>query len=268
MMLSMALIAVIIIGVLLCDIAVRYFMVQPALEKAQLTTLRNVLELAIQVVGLLLILLVIFGTPRQMPTMVGLATAGLTIALQDFLLAFLGWFVLMGKHGIRVGDWVEINGVGGEVTQVGLFYTTLLETGNLADKGIPTGRRIRLINSFAIRGQYFNFSTAGQWMWDEITVNIPEAGSVDALIERIQESVMEETEENAGAAEKEWRSGAPGGSLSRYSTKPTVNMRPAASGIDVHVRYVTRASGRIEMRNRLYHRVLELLRAQTQAPGK
>ena len=76
----------------------------------------------------------------------------------------------MGKNGIHVGDWVEINGVGGEVTEIGLMTTTLLETGGLADQGHPTGRRISFMNGFAIRGQYFNFSTAGQWMWDEISV--------------------------------------------------------------------------------------------------
>ena len=107
-------------------------------------------------------------TPRETPTILGLATAAFTIALQDFILAFLGWFVLIGKNGIHVGDWVEINGVGGEVTEVGLFSTTLLETGTIADRGLPTGRRITFMNGFAIRGQYFNFSTTGQWMWDEI----------------------------------------------------------------------------------------------------
>ena len=75
----------------------------------------------------MLILLVIFGTPQETPTILGLATAALTIALQDYILAFLGWFVLMGKNGIHVGDWVEINGVNGEVSEVGLITTTLLE---------------------------------------------------------------------------------------------------------------------------------------------
>ena len=79
----------------------------------------------------------------------------------------------MGKNGIRVGDWVEINGVGGEVVEIGLFRTAMLETGNWTDKGHPTGRRVTFINSFAIKGQYFNFSTTGQWMWDEIEVTFP-----------------------------------------------------------------------------------------------
>src|ERR1019366_10745052 len=94
-------------------------------------------------------------------------------ALQDFIVAFFGWFVLMGRNGIRIGDWVEINGVVGEIVNIGLFRTSMLEMGNSVDKGRPTGRRTAFINSFAIKGQYFNFSTTGQWMWDEIRVSIP-----------------------------------------------------------------------------------------------
>jgi small-conductance mechanosensitive channel len=77
-----------------------------------------------------LILIVILGVPSQMPTIIGLAGAGLTVALKDFIVAFFGWFVLMGKNGLRVGDWVEIDGVAGEVVEINLLRTVLLETGN------------------------------------------------------------------------------------------------------------------------------------------
>jgi small-conductance mechanosensitive channel len=168
----------------------------------------------------------------------------------------------MGKNGIRVGDWVEINGVGGEVTEIGLMSTTLLETGDLADRGHPTGRRITFINSFAIRGKYFNFSTAGQWMWDEITVNLPASDDTQAMVERIHKAVEEETEESARVAEQEWKRGTRDDGLSRFSAAPVVNLRPSGSGIDVLVRYVTRASERFGVRNRLYQHVIDLLRKE------
>ena len=57
------------------------------------------------------ILLVIFGMPSNLATVVALAGAGVTVAMKDFIVGFFGWFVLMGKDGIRAGDWVEINGV-------------------------------------------------------------------------------------------------------------------------------------------------------------
>jgi len=205
---SLALIAFIVICIILCDALVRWLIANPALDRRQTHTLRSVLQLGIQVAGGLLILLVVFGWPQQMSTVLGLTTAGLTIAMQDFILAFFGWFALMGRNGIRVGDWVEIDGVCGEVTEIGLMSTTLLETGDLADKGHPTGRRITFLNNFAIRGQYFNFSTAGQWMWDEITVSIQESGDTDKIVEEIRKAVEKETEKSGRVAEQEWKRGS------------------------------------------------------------
>jgi small-conductance mechanosensitive channel len=221
--------------------------------------MRSIMQLSIQVIGVVMILMVIFGSPKETPTILGLTTAALTIALQDFIIAFLGWFVLIGKNGIHVGDWVEINGVGGEVIEVGLFNTTLLETGTLADRGLPTGRRITFMNGFAIRGQYFNFSTSGQWMWDEISLNLPASENVHEWLDRIQKVVVAETEKNANLAEQEWKRGAHGSSLSKFSATAVENLRPSASGIEVLVRYVTRASERFELRNRLYQKLFEML---------
>jgi small-conductance mechanosensitive channel len=262
---SLALIVFILICMVLANALVRRLMAHPALDHKQTRTLRSILEMTIRVVGFVLVLLVIFGLPKETPTILGLTTAALTIALQDFIIAFLGWFVLVAKEGIRVGDWVEINGVGGEVIEVGLFTTTLLETGTLEDKGHPTGRRITFMNGYAIRGQYFNFSTSGQWMWDEIGVTIPASADAPGMVEEIHKAVSEETEENARLAESEWKRGAHGAGLSRFSAAPVVNLRPSSSGIETKVRYVTRASERFELRNRLYQRIVELLQHQGKA---
>jgi small-conductance mechanosensitive channel len=263
---SSALIAFILICMVLGDKLVRRLM-RPSLERRQLETMRMILELVVQVVGVLLILIVLFGAPHQTPTVLGLATAALTIALQDFVLAFFGWFRIVGKRGIRVGDWVEINGVGGEVTEVGLMTTTLLETGNLVERGYPTGRRITFMNSYAIRGQYFNFSTTGQWMWDAITVAVPPSVDAHATVERILKEVEEEMKENTRVAEQEWKRGTRGDRLSQFRTDPSVNLRPSGSGVDVEVRYVTRASERFDMRNRLFRHVINILQEQMRPPS-
>lgn len=228
-------------------------------------TLRTVISLGIQLLTLVLVLLVIFGVPDQVPTILGLGAAGLTVVFQSFILAFFGWFVLMGKNGIRVGDWVEINGVGGKVVEIGVFRTALLETGNWTDKGHPTGRRVTFINNFAVTGQFFNFSTAGQWMWDEISLNIPSGDGTYATIEAIHKAVLEQTEKDVAVAEAEWKHAGKMQGLGQFSATPSVDMRPAASGIDILVRYVTRAADRFEMRNKLYQTVIELLHKPDEA---
>src|SRR5262249_20198228 len=158
--------------------------------------LRTVARVALQVTALLLILLVAVGIPGQVGTFVGLATAGLTVALKDFIVGFIGWFVLMGKNGMRLGDWVEINGVTGEVVEIGPFHTVLLETGNWTDSGHPTGRRVTFTNSFAIEGHYFNFSTSGQWLWDELQVVLPAGQDPYPVVEAIQKQVQEATSQS------------------------------------------------------------------------
>ncbi len=256
---SSAWIAFILICVILLDGLARHLIDRAKLDRGRVKTLHIIFKLAIQLLGALIVLFVVFGAPSEMPTILGLTTAGLTLVLQDFIIAFFGWFVLMGKHGIRVGDWVEINGVAGEVAEIGIFRTSMLETGNWTDQGHPTGRRVSFINSFAIRGQYFNFSTTGQWMWDEIRFSIPAAQENYAMIELIHAAVLKETEKDARLAEAEWKRSSRHAGLSQFAADPAVEMRPGASGINIVVRYVTRASERFEVRNRLYERVIGLL---------
>jgi small-conductance mechanosensitive channel len=256
---SIVWVLIIIACVVIIDGLVRKAMDYPHLEPRQRHTLRAIFSLAVNIVGLLCILMVIFGVPRGTPQILGFTTAAVTIVLQDFILSFFGWFVLMGPKGIRVGDTVEIDGIGGEVTELDLFSTTLLETGALAGKGYPTGRRISVMNSFAIRGRYFNFSTAGQWLWDQLEVPLPATSDNHAIIGKIKQAVEEETAENARQAEREWARGGRGASLSRFGSSPSVNLRPSATGFDLEIYYVTRASERVSTRNRLFARVAELL---------
>lgn len=223
-------------------------------------TFRVVVRFLIQALGLGLALLVIFGPPSQIATVLALAGAGLTVALKDFIVAFFGWFILMGRNGIRTGDWVEINGTGGEVIEVGLLHTVLLETGNWSDAGHPTGRKVTFVNSFAIEGHYFNFSTTGQWLWDEIDFPIPAGADPYPIAEAVQKDVLEETGNNIRMAEQEWQRSVPAHVAKSFSAAPDISVRPTPLGVDVIVRYITRAHERYETRSRLFFRIVERLR--------
>jgi small-conductance mechanosensitive channel len=229
------------------------------LDRRQMQTLRATARVSVQVAAVLLILLVIFGPPNQLGTFLGLAGAGLTVALKDFIVGFLGWFVLMGKNGIRLGDWVEINGVTGEVVEIGLFHTVLMETGNWTDSGHPTGRRVTFTNSYAIEGHYFNFSTSGQWLWDELQVVLPTGEDPYPVIEGIQKRVLEETKEHAQQAAQELKTAAGNRDIGSFSAEPSVNLKPVLGGIELSVRYITQANQRAQLRNKLNQAAVEVL---------
>ena len=208
----------------------------------------------VQILAAGLILLVIFGPPGQISTIIGLATAGLTVVLRDFIISFLGWFALMGKNGVRAGDWVEINGVSGEVIEIGLLKTVLLELGNWTDIAgtyRPLGGVFEQFLRW--RGITSNFSTfEGQWLWDELEVNLPAAGDPYPMAGEIRKRWwsrrwcrLRASRRGLGARHQAIRRAS-------FSAKPAVNLRPTATGLEVVVRYITRAPQRNAMKSKLF----------------
>jgi hypothetical protein len=193
---SMGVVLAILLAAILIDGAIRRAFGRQT-DARRLYQLRVISTIAVQVVAALLIVLVIVGPPSQLSTVIGLATAGLTVALKDFIVAFFGWFALMGRNGIRIG------GVGGEVVEIGILKTVLLEVGDSGNTGHPSGRRVSFVNSFAIEGHYFNFSTAGQWLWDQLQVALPAAGDPYQLTQQIREIVERTTAADATEAAKD-----------------------------------------------------------------
>ena len=246
-------------SVFLLNRLAEFFISGRSKENLRAGTHRSVVKISLRSLGFLVIVFVVLGVPKQAATVFGLLGAGVTFALRDLIAAFFGWFVLMGHNGIRVGDWVEIKGVGGEVVEIGLFRTILLETGNWSDSGHPTGRRVAFVNNFATQGHYFNFSTAGQWMWDELSVLIPTGHDPYPILKGVQHLVDEETRANAEVAEQEWRKATTRYRVRAFSTTPGIQVVPTALGIEIRARYITRAFQRHETRRGLYKAVVELM---------
>ncbi len=228
-------------------------------DRKSLGTSKPVVKVLVRALAVLVIGFLILGMPAQPTTVFGLAGAGLTVALKDFIVAFFGWFILMGRNGIRVGDWVEIRGVGGEVVEIGLLRTVVLETGSWSDAGHPTGRRVAFVNNFAIEGHFFNFSTSGKWMWDELQILVPSGQDPYPVIDGVQKLVEQQTEANAKLAEAEWQQTAARYRIKAFSVVPGVQVVPGANGMEVRARYITRAFERHETRLRLNQAVVELM---------
>ena len=84
----------------------------------------------------------------SLATFFGLLTAGVAIALQSVILSALGYFLLVGRRGIRVGDRVQISGVTGNVTDIGWLQFRLEEIDKETQQ--PTGHVVTFSNSFVL----------------------------------------------------------------------------------------------------------------------
>jgi hypothetical protein len=109
-------------------------------------------------------------------------------------------------------------------------------------------------------GHYFNFSTTGQWLWDELNVTLPATGDAYRLAEEIRRLVEHETEADFAQAVQDWERVARQYGAQSFSAKPTVNLRPTGgNGLEVVVRYITRAPQRYAVKSRLFQVIVNLL---------
>jgi small-conductance mechanosensitive channel len=161
--------------------------------------------LVVAVVALLLVWRAFHGHGTLV---IGFVIAGLTFALQEVVGAAAGWFNIVTGRIYRVGDRVEVAGVHGDVIDVTLLRTKLLEFGTATEAADDvaaswvhgrqyTGRIIVLSNKTTFTEPVFNYSAALDFIWEELTVPIP-YGADWRLAERI---LLEEAERISSGTE-------------------------------------------------------------------
>src|ERR1700687_6494105 len=100
----------------------------------------------------------------------GVVGAGVAVALQDVVASVAGAFSIGFSKLYTVGDRVQIGDSRGDVIDIGLLRTALMETGNWVSRDLYHGRGVRLPNSTVLRGSVFNYSQGFRFVWDEINV--------------------------------------------------------------------------------------------------
>src|ERR1700726_260003 len=100
----------------------------------------------------------------------GVVGAGVAVALQDVVASIAGAFSIGFSKLYAVGDRVQIGDTRGDVIDIGLLRTTLMETGNWVSGDLYNGRIVRIPNNIVLKVPVFNYSQGFQFIWDEIKV--------------------------------------------------------------------------------------------------
>jgi len=203
----------------------------------------------------------------SLATFAGLITAGLAVAMQSVLVSIVGYFFLIGKYGIRVGDRVQIGSVTGEVIEMGLVRLHLME---LSGEGpmAPTGRVVAFANSiiFQSSGGLFKQIPGVNLAWHEVTFNLPTGADYAALKDEMvqavtrviadyREDIVRQTREIQKAASSH-ESGDP---------QPSVQLRFSAASVDAIVRYPVQLSHAAEIDERVSRELLNVISTHASA---
>lgn len=170
-------------------------------------------------------------------TFAGLLTAGLAVALQNVLVSVVGYFFLIGKYGIRVGDRIEVGGVSGEVIDIGLVRFHVMELGAGAT---PTGRVVAFSNSvvFQPTSGLFKHIPGAAFAWHEVTLSLPRNADFGAIKKNLLGAVEGVLHDYKDQIESVYHQMEKTGILmSDRGLRPKLELHLTTSGIDATIRY-------------------------------
>ena len=227
--------AAVIVGSELWRRAVLKYVHEPR-RRNQLLLLRRIVTWVL----ILLILSVTFITRlSSFATFAGLLTAGLAVAMQSVLVSLVGYFILIGKYGLRVGDRVQVGNVTGEVIDLGLIRMHLLELTSQEPRG-PTGRVVAIANSivFQSSGGLFKQIPGVNFTWHELSLSLPAGSDYIALKNRLLASLTRIVEDYRGEIVRQAQTIRDASALpASTDVTPQVQLQFSPSGVEAKVRY-------------------------------
>jgi small-conductance mechanosensitive channel len=191
----------------------------------------------------------------SLATFVGLITAGVAVAMQSVLVSIVGYFFLIGKYGIRVGDRVQVGNVIGEVIDVGLVRLHLMELSGQAPPG-PTGRVVAFANSivFQASGGIFKQIPGVNLAWHDITLTLPPMADPSAMKERIlaaANQVLSDYSDDMARQTREIQKTTPLQDGAEGRLQAQVQLRFSTSGVEALVRYPVQLQHAAEIDERM-----------------
>jgi len=249
---ALALIVAIYLGLSRIVFPLRY-------KKEELFLARRLARYAAGFLALLIIAFTSIEDLRLLATTLGVASAGLVIALQDVATSLFGWCVIMLGRKFTIGDRLEIDGARGDVLDIQLLRTTLVELNNWLGVDQPTGRVFIVPNNFVFKSKVFNYSHGHPYIWGVVDVTVTFSTPVASALALFQKVLEEETRESfaearAAAAVMQRRYG-----VEDADYQPKVYTRIADSGVTFSLLYVCHYKGSSSMRNRINRRLISEL---------
>jgi small-conductance mechanosensitive channel len=187
----------------------------------------------------------------------GVVGAGVAVALQDVLASIAGAFSIGFSRLYAIGDRVQIGDTRGDVIDIGLLRTTLMETGNWVSKDLYNGRIVRIPNSTVLKGSVFNYSHGFRFLWDEIKVPLTATSDCKLAGEMLLRVANEAIGEYLLEAQTSWKAISDNYRSANPPLQPTVALVVNNGSLEFTVSYVVDYTKRTAMQDQLFTKIVE-----------
>ena len=187
----------------------------------------------------------------------GVVGAGVAVALQDVLASIAGAFSIGFSKLYAVGDRVQIGDTRGDVIDIGLFRTTLLETGNWVSKDLYNGRIVRVPNSAVLKGYVFNYSQGFPFVWDQIKVVFTASSDFQFAKDMLTRAATEAIGDYLLEAQTSWKVLSDYYETASPPLEPTVTLVVNSGNLEFDVSYVVHYTKRTAMQDQLFTKIVQ-----------
>ncbi len=208
-------------------------------------------------VTILLITIVYSNKLGGLTVAFGVAGAGIAFALQEVIASFAGWLAIMFGGFYKTGDRVQLGGIKGDVMDIGVLRTTIMETGQWVDGDLYNGRIVLIANSFVFKEPVFNYSGDFPFLWDEIKIPIQYGSNYDKAKEIFKNAAVEVAGNLTQSSQEKWKALQNKYKLEDAQTEPMISLIANDNWVEYTVRYVVSYRKRRATKTDLFTKILK-----------
>lgn len=208
-------------------------------------------------VGILVLMVIYSERLAGFTVAFGVAGAGIAFALQEVIASVAGWVALSFGNFYHPGDRVQLGGIKGDVIDIGILRTTVMELGQWVNGDLYNGRIVRIANSYVFKEPVFNYSADYPFLWDEITLPVRYGSDwqyTRAMLERV---VNEIVGDYALKSKDAWDQMLKQYRLEEAKIDPMITLVANDNWIEFTARYIVDFRRRRWAKDKLYTRILE-----------
>lgn len=191
----------------------------------------------------------------------GVAGAGIAFALQEVIASFAGWLAIMFGDFYKTGDRVQLGGIKGDVMDIGVLRTTIMETGQWVDGDLYNGRIVLIANSYVFKEPVFNYSGDFPFLWDEIKIPVMYGSDYDKAKELLLEIGKKVAGDLTLQSKVQWEHLQNKYRLEDAQTGPMVSIVANDNWVEFTLRYVVSYNKRRNTKTELFTQILKAFEA-------
>jgi len=229
-------------------------------------TINKALNITFVTLLIFILLFAYIENVNYLVTILGFASAGIAIAMKDWFMSIMGWFVIVIGGSIHVGDRVKFVREGieyvGDVVDISLLRMTIHEDVTLTSymHNRRAGRIIFIPNNFVFTDMIANYSHAGlKTVWDGIDYMITFDSNVSKATSITKEIVKKYSKGYTDITRKQLNKLRSQYSMKNTNVEPRVYSFMEPYGVKISAWYHTNAYATLTLRSTISAEILERL---------